>query len=173
MQAAAALSQTCPRWKAWTRQGGQTQAGTQRRRAKKNCCGMRPVGRGYPHGPSAELLLAIGQRRGEMANLVGALDQREGGTITLPEWATKNSKKEHTFPYGDLVAEILVPFLASTTPTCSSLLGYPTSGRFQGGASTRRKCRMAFRIGRSMISGGPTGAFTGKSGLRRKLRSGL
>jgi integrase len=61
---------------------------------------------GYPHGTIVQLLIAIGQRRGETANLRWPWINEKERTITLPDWVTKNSK-EHTFPYGDLVAEIL------------------------------------------------------------------
>lgn len=61
---------------------------------------------GYPHGTICQLLLALGQRRGETANLRRPWINEKERTITLPEWVTKNSK-EHTFPYGDLVAGIL------------------------------------------------------------------
>jgi integrase len=61
---------------------------------------------GYPYGIICQLLTATGQRRGEIANLRRPWINEKERTITLPEWATKNSK-EHTFPYGELVADIL------------------------------------------------------------------
>ena len=61
---------------------------------------------GYPHGTVCQLLILTGQRRGEIANLRRPWINEKERTITLPEWATKNSK-EHTFPYGDLVAGVL------------------------------------------------------------------
>lgn len=61
---------------------------------------------GYPFGTVCQLLAATGQRRIEIANLRRPWINEKDRTITLPEWLTKNSK-EHTFPYGDLVAEIL------------------------------------------------------------------
>ena len=61
---------------------------------------------GYPHGVICQLLAITGQRRGEIANLRRPWINEKERTITLPEWLTKN-KKEHTFPYGDLVASIL------------------------------------------------------------------
>lgn len=61
---------------------------------------------GYPHGTIVRLLIATGQRRGEIANLRWPWINEKEKTITLPEWVCKNSK-EHTFPYGDLVADIL------------------------------------------------------------------
>ena len=42
----------------------------------------------------------------EIANLRRPWINEKERTITLPEWVTKNSK-EHTFPYGELVAGIL------------------------------------------------------------------
>jgi integrase len=61
---------------------------------------------GYPHGPLVQLLLVTGQRRGEIANLRRPWINERERTITLPEWVCKNNK-EHVFPYGDLVADIL------------------------------------------------------------------
>ncbi len=61
---------------------------------------------GYPHGTICQLLAATGQRRGEIANLRRPWINEKEQTITLPESVTKNSK-EHTFPYGPLVAAIL------------------------------------------------------------------
>jgi integrase len=61
---------------------------------------------GYPYGTICQLLLLTGQRRGEIASLRRPWINEKGRTITLPEFLTKNSK-EHTFPYGDMVAEVL------------------------------------------------------------------
>jgi integrase len=61
---------------------------------------------GYPHGTICHLLILTGQRRGEIANLRWAWIDRKARTITLPDWLTKNGK-EHTFPYGDTVEEML------------------------------------------------------------------
>jgi integrase len=61
---------------------------------------------GYPFGIVCQLLTLTGQRRGEIANLRRPWINEKHQTITLPVWLTKNSK-EHTFPYGDLVASIL------------------------------------------------------------------
>lgn len=70
---------------------------------------------GYPHGTVVQLLILTGQRRGEIVNLRRPWINDGERTITLPEWLTKNSK-EHTFPYGDKVAEVLasIPRLNST-----------------------------------------------------------
>jgi integrase len=61
------------------------------------------------------LLILTGQRRGEIANLRWAWINEKERLITLPAWVTKNSK-EHTFPYGQMTADILetVPRLNST-----------------------------------------------------------
>ena len=61
---------------------------------------------GYPYGTILKLLIAMGQRRGETANLRWPWINKADRTITLPDTITKNHK-EHTFPYGDLVADIL------------------------------------------------------------------
>jgi len=61
---------------------------------------------GYPHGSVCRLLILTGQRVGEIANLRRPWINEKDQLITLPEWVCKNNK-EHTFPYGDLVADIL------------------------------------------------------------------
>jgi integrase len=48
----------------------------------------------------------MGQRRGETANLRWPWINESERIITLPDTITKNHK-EHSFPYGDLVAGIL------------------------------------------------------------------
>jgi integrase len=60
----------------------------------------------YPYGTIVQLLQLTGQRRNEIANLRRPWINEKQRTITLPDTITKN-KKEHTFPYGDLVASIL------------------------------------------------------------------
>jgi integrase len=60
----------------------------------------------YPHGIIVQLLIATGQRRGEIAALRRPWINEKERTITLPDTVTKNHK-EHVFPYGDLVAAIL------------------------------------------------------------------
>jgi integrase len=72
-------------------------------------------GQGYPHGTIVLLLILTGQRRGEIANLRWEWINEKERLITLPAWVTKNSK-EHTFPYGQMTADILetVPRLNST-----------------------------------------------------------
>jgi integrase len=64
------------------------------------------IRQGYPHGTVCQLLALTGQREGEIANLRRPWINEKEQTITLPEWVTKNSK-EHTFPYGNMVAGIL------------------------------------------------------------------
>ena len=61
---------------------------------------------GYPYGTLVQLLAVTGQRRGEIANLRRSWINEKERTIVLPEWLTKNSR-EFTFPYNNLVAEIL------------------------------------------------------------------
>jgi len=60
----------------------------------------------YPFGPIVLLLVLTGQRRTEIAHLEWEWIDRVGRTITLPASLTKN-KREHTFPYGDMVATLL------------------------------------------------------------------
>jgi integrase len=64
------------------------------------------VEQGYPHGTIVQLLIATGQRRGEIANLRWPWINEKEQTITLPDWLTKNHK-EHTFPYDGMVSAIL------------------------------------------------------------------
>jgi integrase len=70
---------------------------------------------GYPYGTIVHLLILTGQRKCEIANLRRSWIDPKNRTITLPEWVCKNSR-EHTFPYGDLVAAELeaAPHLNST-----------------------------------------------------------
>lgn len=60
----------------------------------------------YPFGPIVALLLLTGQRRGEIGALEWSWIDRPNRIITLPSSLTKN-KREHTFPYGAMVDEIL------------------------------------------------------------------
>jgi integrase len=64
------------------------------------------VSQGYPHGTIVQLLIATGQRRGEIANLRWPWINEREQTITLPDWLTKNHR-EHTFPYDGVVSAIL------------------------------------------------------------------
>lgn len=100
-------------------EGVAIQAGTKRKRILKDDelpkVWRAAVKQGYPHGTVVQLLLLTGQRRGEIANLRRPWIDEKAQTITLPEWVTKNNK-EHTFPYGKMVAKILeeIPRLNST-----------------------------------------------------------
>ena len=62
--------------------------------------------KGYPYGTIVQLLILTGQRRGEIAWLHRSWINERDRLITLPGEFTKN-KLEHTFPYGDLTAEVL------------------------------------------------------------------
>jgi integrase len=61
---------------------------------------------GYPYGTIVWLLIATGQRRGEIASLRWPWINEQEQTIALPDWLTKNHK-EHTFPYDGLINTIL------------------------------------------------------------------
>lgn len=61
---------------------------------------------GYPFGHVLELLILTGQRRSEIGSLEWSWIDTDKRTITLPASVTKN-KREHTFPYGDMVADVL------------------------------------------------------------------
>jgi integrase len=59
-----------------------------------------------PFSHIVALLILTGQRRGEIASLRWEWINLTDRTITLPATVTKN-KRTHTFPYGDMVAELL------------------------------------------------------------------
>lgn len=61
---------------------------------------------GFPFGYVLELLILTGQRRSEIGSLEWNWIDDEKRTITLPASVTKN-KREHTFPYGQMVADVL------------------------------------------------------------------
>lgn len=62
--------------------------------------------KGYPYGTIMQLLILMGQRRGETVWLHHAWINERERLITIPPEHTKNSL-EHTFPYGDLTAQVL------------------------------------------------------------------
>jgi integrase len=62
--------------------------------------------RGHPFGTIVELLLLTGQRRSEIGSLRQSFVDHSTKVITLPGGLTKNGR-EHTFPYGELVARAL------------------------------------------------------------------
>jgi integrase len=64
------------------------------------------LAQGYPHGTIVQLLIATGQRRGEIVNLRWPWINQKEQTITLPDWLTKN-RREHTLPYDGVVSAIL------------------------------------------------------------------
>ena len=61
---------------------------------------------GFPFGLVLELLILTGQRRSEIGSLEWSWIDADKRTITLPASVTKN-KREHTFPYGQMVADVL------------------------------------------------------------------
>jgi integrase len=61
---------------------------------------------GSTFGTIVKLLLLTGQRRGEISALRSKYINRADRIITLPAELTKN-KSQHSFPYGDLVAQLL------------------------------------------------------------------
>lgn len=63
-----------------------------------------PVGTFY--GNFVHMLILTGQRRSEIAGLHADWVDRTARQITLPKAITKNNR-EHVFPYGDWVAEVL------------------------------------------------------------------
>jgi integrase len=58
------------------------------------------------YGQLVRLLIYTGQRRGEIAALDASWINRRETTVSLPRRLTKN-KRDHTFPYGEAVADIL------------------------------------------------------------------
>jgi len=77
------------------------------------------VGIGYPFGFVILLLILTGQRKGEMASLEWTWIDDAKRTITIPASVTKN-RREHTFPYGQGVADIFVA-IPRAKPTLFSL----------------------------------------------------
>jgi integrase len=65
--------------------------------------------------------MVTGQRRGEIAGLCRSYIDTDKRLITLPSELVKNSR-EHTFPYGDLAAQIL-----QSIPNVAELL-FPARG---------------------------------------------
>jgi len=70
-------------------------------------------------GRIVALLILTGQRRGEIVSL--QWDWINGGTITFPDWITKN-KRTHTIPMSNRVQEIVM-----TTPRASDVYLFPAS----------------------------------------------
>jgi integrase len=70
---------------------------------------------GYPYGTIVQLLILLGQRRGEIAGLQQDWINERDRLIVLPGKITKNGR-EHRVPYGEMTAQILerVPRLNST-----------------------------------------------------------
>lgn len=77
---------------------------------------------GFPFGTIVLLLAFPGQRRSEIAALHWEWIDDDAKTITLPASLTKN-KRKHTFPYGQLVADVL-----QSVPRQGDLL-FPARGR--------------------------------------------
>jgi integrase len=102
----------------------------------------------FPFGPIVMLLILTGQRRGEIASLQWTYIDTKARSITLPAAVTKN-RRQHTFPFGDAVAEIL-----ETVPRQSDFL-FPAS--------------------RDHVRGKPTTVFNGwpksKANFDKKLES--
>lgn len=61
---------------------------------------------GYPFGSILQLLILTGQRRSEIGLLRWDWIDEKNRTVTFPASVTKNNRA-HSFPYGDMVAEIL------------------------------------------------------------------
>ncbi len=61
---------------------------------------------GYPFGPIIKLCLLTGQRRGEITLLKWDYIDTKDRQITLHSAIVKNNR-EHSFPYGDMVAAVL------------------------------------------------------------------
>lgn len=60
------------------------------------------------HNTIVRLLILTGQRKGEIAQLLSVYYSHNQQTICLPSEVTKNGR-EHTFPIGSLVTNILLP----------------------------------------------------------------
>ena len=87
-------------------------------------------------GQIVRLLILTGQRRGEIAGLTKDYIDAKARTITLPRALAKNGRV-HTFPYGDLAAEI---FEAIPEHSRSYLLSDPRyDNRFDGWSKSKRE----------------------------------
>jgi integrase len=64
------------------------------------------IRKGYPYGTIVQLLILMGQRRGETAWLHRSWINQRDRLITIPGEFTKN-KLDHCFPYGELTAQVL------------------------------------------------------------------
>lgn len=87
----------------------------------------------FPYGAIVVLCILTGQRRSEIGALKWDWIDRENQTITLPALTTKHKKHQHTFPYGDMAAEIIA--------------GIPQTGDY------------LFPAGRTHVRGKPTTVF--------------
>ena len=76
----------------------------------------------YPFGMIVQLLILTGQRRREIGGLRWDYIDEKGRTITLPASLTKN-KRQHTFPYGNMCAEVL-----SGIPKVDEVYLFPARG---------------------------------------------
>ena len=122
--------------------------------------------RGHPFGTIVELLILTGQRRGEIGALQHAYIDSAAKVITLPASLTKNGR-EHTFPYGELVARTLNA--ARPTATCCSRRAAQASVRSTAGrrASSRSIANVGSTTGRCMICAGRSRQFKRGSERRR------
>lgn len=97
---------------------------------------------GYPFGTICKLLALTGQRRTEIGSLRRAWINEKEQTITLPDWLCKN-RKEHTFPYNGMVAEVL-----ETIPRRNDTdLLFPADGFTDRPISGWSKCKEALECG--------------------------
>jgi len=78
---------------------------------------------GHPYGDIVRLLIASGQRRGEIASLQWTWIDESARTITIPAAIAKNGRT-HTIPYGTVIDEILatVPRRNSTMMLFPSII---------------------------------------------------
>ena len=89
------------------------------------------------------MLILTGQRRGEIAGLTREYIDPEARTITLPSALSKNGR-QHTFPYGELVCEILD---AIPMHSRAYLLSHPRYDNcFDGWSKSKREFDQACRI---------------------------
>lgn len=68
---------------------------------------------GYPFGFVVLLLILTGQRKGEIASLEWTWIDKNEQTITIPASIAKN-RRQHTFPYGRSVADVLAAIPADS-----------------------------------------------------------
>jgi integrase len=89
---------------------------------------------GFPYGTIVRLLIITGQRRNEINSMRWEYIDQQKRTIRFPHSLTKNHR-EHTFPYGDMTAQLL-----EATPNLNTFL-FPARSNGAARFSNWTKCK--------------------------------